>query len=153
MKITLRTATDADKSFCQQVHHEAYLDVVSIQFGEWDEAKADWFFQQRWGSQKYDIIDLDGMPVGCFSRQLNEDCITIDEIEVLPAFQNHGIGTELVRRQQEEAMRRGVSVRLRVLKKNKARLLYERLDFAVTGETNTHMMMEWATCKTLERTE
>jgi len=69
------------------------------------------------------------------------------------AFQNHGIGTELLRRLQKEAMRLGVPVRLRVLKKNKALQLYERLDFAVTGETDTHMLKDWAASKTLERTQ
>lgn len=148
MKILLRAATDADKAFCQQVHHEAYCDVVILQFGEWDEAKADWFFERRWASLKYDIIELNGMPVGCFSRQLSATCISVDEIELLPAFQNRGIGTQLVRRQKEEAMRLSVPVRLRVLKRNRAIRLYERLGFAVTGETDTHILMEWGAVKT-----
>lgn len=37
----------------------------------------------------------------------------------------------------------GLSVRLRVLKANpRAAALYERLGFAVTGETDTHVLME-----------
>lgn len=70
-------------------------------------------------------MTLDGIPVGCLSRQLNADHISIDEVEVLPACQNHGIGTELVRRQQEDAMKLGVPVRLRVLKRNNAQQLME----------------------------
>jgi len=153
MEITLRTATEEDKAFCQQVHHEAYHDVVKRQFGEWDEAKSDWFFEQRWSSLQYEVIELNGIPVGCFSRQVNADHVSIDEVEVLPARQNHGIGTELLRRQQEEATKLGMPVILRVLKKNRARQLYERLGFVVTGETDTHHLMEWVANETLERTQ
>ena len=153
MKITLRTATEVDKAFCQQVHHEAYQDVVTRQFGEWNEEKSDWFFEQRWASLQCEVVLLDGIPVGCFSRQLNADHISIDEVEVLPAYQNHGIGTELVRRLQEVAMKLGVPVRLRVLKENIAQQLYKRLGFVVTGETDTHKLMEWTTQQNIRETQ
>jgi GNAT superfamily N-acetyltransferase len=143
MKISLRHANDSDKAFCRQVHHEAYRDVVVRQFGVWDEAQQDSFFDEGWRSSAHEVIDLDGMAIGCFSRHVCEDHIFLAEVQLLPQFQRRGIGTEIVRRQQNDAQNMGIPLRLRVLNENRARQLYERLGFVVSGETATHTLMEW----------
>ena len=49
----------------------------------------------------------------------------------------------LIRDLQSEAERQGLPLNLQVLQGNPARRLYERLGFAATGETETHIMMSW----------
>lgn len=66
----------------------------------------------------------------------------IIEIQLLPEFQGHGIGTALLQRELRFADARGLPVRLQVLRENRARTLYERLGFRVCGETDTHFLME-----------
>ena len=62
-------------------------------------------------------------------------------IEVLPEYQNQGVGTALIKSILDEAHPTGQPVGLQVLKVNPARSLYERLGFLTTGETATHYMM------------
>ena len=49
-RLTLRLATDADKAFARHVHHQAYHDVIVRQFGEWNEAEQDAYFDSTWAS-------------------------------------------------------------------------------------------------------
>lgn len=66
------------------------------------------------------------------------------QVELLPQFQGQGIGTELLVRQLDEARQLGLPVRLGVLRESRARnKLYERLGFAICGETETHYLMQW----------
>jgi ribosomal protein S18 acetylase RimI-like enzyme len=62
-------------------------------------------------------------------------------IEVLPEYQNQGIGTAVIKSVLEQAHHTGRPVGLQVLKVNPARSLYERLGFLTTGQTATHYLM------------
>jgi len=71
------------------------------------------------------------------------DRLVLETIELLPAFQQRGIGSELIRALQRRALDRGVPVMLQVLKSNaRAKLLYERLGFFTVGEPATHHQMQ-----------
>ncbi len=142
MEISLRPVKPDDKEFCRRVHRLAYQDVVVRQFGQWDDALQDVFFEKQWASVSLQIIEFDGEAVGCFSREVRPDCISIDQIELLPQFQGTGIGTELLRQQVDEAKRLALPVRVQVLLANRALGLYEKLGFTVTGKTATHYLME-----------
>ena len=63
-------------------------------------------------------------------------------IYILPEHQSRGIGTHLVSELLAGARAAGLAVRLRVLKGNPARRLYEKLGFTVTREIETHDYME-----------
>ncbi len=59
-------------------------------------------------------------------------------IVIAPAFQNRGIGTQLM----HDVIARGKPVQLGVLFENhRARALYERLGFLEIGRTDTHYQM------------
>jgi ribosomal protein S18 acetylase RimI-like enzyme len=143
MNITLRLATPDDKEFCQQVHHLAYREVVVRQFGQWNETLQDSFFEKYWNSLALQIIEFEGRSVGCFSREIHHDDISINEIEVLPQYQRQGIGTQLLVQQLDEARRVRLPIRLQVLRENRARNLYKRLGFKAYDKTETHLLMEW----------
>jgi ribosomal protein S18 acetylase RimI-like enzyme len=64
-------------------------------------------------------------------------------IEVLPDWQGKGIGTTVIQRMIEGAQKAEKPFRLQVFKVNPARKLYERLGFIKTGETETHIQMEF----------
>ena len=81
--------------------------------------------------------------MGCFSREIRHDDISINEIEVLPQYQRQGIGTQLLVQQLDEARRVRLPIRLQVLRENRACNLYERLGFKVYDKTETHLLMEW----------
>ena len=67
----------------------------------------------------------------------------LSEIQLLPAYQGKGFGSNLVRELIDDARTKCLPLRLRVLKQNHARELYLRLGFVETSEIETHYYMEW----------
>lgn len=60
---------------------------------------------------------------------------------ILTSWQNQGIGTAFLEGLCARADDERVPIRLRVLKVNPARALYERFGFGVARETETHYIM------------
>ena len=52
MKLGRRPVAQADTEFARNAHHQAYHDVVVRQFGTWDEALQDKFFDGDWAGGK-----------------------------------------------------------------------------------------------------
>jgi ribosomal protein S18 acetylase RimI-like enzyme len=107
----------------------------------WDEQWQADYFRDHFDPTTREIIEYDGVPIGYISVERREDLIFLGVIEIAPDHQNRGIGTQLISALCDEADGRGVPVELQVLKVNPARRLYERLGFAVIGETDTHYLM------------
>ena len=118
--------------------------MVVRQFGAWDEALQDAFFEERWAPERLELIEEAGRRVGCLGCRVLATHVWIDEIQILPESQGRGVGSALLRRLLDDARSRGLPVRLQVLKANhRARELYLRLGFAVSGEAEKHVLMEW----------
>ncbi len=139
----LRAATPADEPFARRLHREAYEDVVTRQFGEWDAARQVAFFEAKWDPAHYRVIEVEGQLAGIVATSPRDDERFVDEIQLLPAFQSQGIGSAVLRGILEDAMAACLPVRLRVLRLNRAKALYERLGFTTYDETETHFLMEW----------
>ncbi len=142
MDIRLRPARETDKEFCRRVHHTALHDVVVRQFGQWDDALQDEFFEKSWVSLSRQIIEVNGAPAGTFSCAIYPDHLVIEQIYLLPRFQGQGIGTGLLRQQLDKAQELKIPARLNVLLENRARILYERLGFKIAGKTEIFYHME-----------
>ncbi|HKP10630.1 MAG TPA: GNAT family N-acetyltransferase [Blastocatellia bacterium] len=72
------------------------------------------------------------------------DEIRLADIALLPEHRGGGFGSALIRDLQDEAARSRLPVRLHVARDNRGSArLYERLGFAVTGDTGSHFKMEW----------
>ena len=90
----------------------------------------------------YSIIEDEGDDVGAVAIERAADHVQLEQLYVVPAFQNRGIGTGLVRRLIAESERTGKPLRLRVLAVNPARTLYEREGFVETARTAERVFME-----------
>jgi ribosomal protein S18 acetylase RimI-like enzyme len=141
--IDLRPATSDDYDFAFRVHCAAMRPSVERTFG-WDTDFQACYFRLHFDPAKREIICLDGVDVGILSVEERGESLFIASIEILPKYQGRGIGTNLIRRLQQKAKRQALPVTLQVLKGNRARGLYERLGFEVTGETDTHHRMKWS---------
>ncbi len=87
------------------------------------------------------IISWANTPVGCIAYRVHTTAIDLDYIALLPEFQRRGIGTHLVGQVVADADRAQLPVRLRVLRVNPARFLYERFGFALCGgDAQRHYM-------------
>jgi ribosomal protein S18 acetylase RimI-like enzyme len=82
-------------------------------------------------------------PIGRIVVDQGEAAIHLVDIALLAERRNAGIGTALIQSLQAEAAATGKPVRLSVLKSSRAVRLYERLGFAVVGDSGVHLAMEW----------
>jgi len=81
------------------------------------------------------VIERDGTPVGRLRVVRTPTDMTLAGIQILPTYQNQGIGTTLIELLKREADARGVPLNIGVEKDNPhARRLYERLGFELLGE-------------------
>ena len=138
-----RPARDEDFEFLFELTREALGPYVEEIWG-WrdDEQRAiQRRFYERGGVE---ILDEDGVAIGCVAVRRECDHVFLDRIAFLPRAQNRGLGTELVREVMEEAAALGLPVRLSVLSNNPARSLYARLGFHVTEVVEPRVRMEWA---------
>ena len=115
---------------------------VEQTFGPWD---PDWqaaYYRKRYNPVDLQIIQLDGVDIGMWFVQERTEEIYLARIEILPDYQGLGIGTAMVEGLLTLASERDKPVALQVLKVNRrARDLYQRLGFGVTGENDTHYIL------------
>lgn len=153
MKISLRPAGPDDDEFLSKVYASTRAEEVAA-WG-WPQAQQDAFLKMQFNAQQqaykwqfpeaqHSIILCDEARAGRLIVVRTDQEIRLTDIALLPEYRNAGAGTFFVKDLQAQAREAGLPARLRVAKTNlAARRLYERLDFAVTGESDTHFMMEW----------
>lgn len=142
--ITYRPADPRkDVEFARRTHHAAYHDVVVRQFGSWDQELQEKFFRQGWARAPHKIVLLHGTAIGVVSVEELRDHIFIHEIQILPEFQKKGIGSRFLAEQLALARQNGKFVKLKVLRENEAKKLYERHGFVCCEETEIDYQMIW----------
>jgi ribosomal protein S18 acetylase RimI-like enzyme len=153
MGVTWREATEDDVAFLTDVA------VLTLQDqGRWpagdDEAEyragyAEWTREQLRGeepdSELY-VVERDGVRVGRLRVVRRAGAaVEIAGLQVLPAHQGRGVGTDVVRRVAAEAHAAGLALELGVEKDNpRARALYERLGLRPVGEDDDEIRMRLA---------
>ena len=89
------------------------------------------------------VIEIEGERAGRLRVVRAPDHHELAGIQLLPAHQQHGIGTHLVEQFLVEARAAGLPARISVEKDNpRARALYERLGFVEVGETGAEVQLE-----------
>ena len=139
MRYALRPATAGDYDFIYQVKAVTLKEYIAQTWGR-NEADQQSRFSASFDPTQWQIVQLDGRDIGVLCLEREEDGFFLANIEILPPHQNRGVGTRIIEDILASARRDRLPVRLRVLKVNPARRLYERLGFVVTGETDTHYL-------------
>lgn len=142
MKLAYRPAVPEDFDFLFMLHEAAMRPYVEDAFGPW---QAEWqraYFRARFNPAEVRLIQLEGQDVGVLHVQERTEEIFLVSLEILPEYQGRGIGTTVMQELIESARQQGRPLALRVLKGNlRARYLYQRLGFGVTGENDSHYIM------------
>jgi ribosomal protein S18 acetylase RimI-like enzyme len=134
-------ATQQDEEFLYGLLKATMREYVDALWG-WDEAWQRAHFLEHLNPERSQIVVVDGVDIGVLTLEERQDEVILGQIYILPAYQNRGIGTRLIRSVVSDAFARQLPVALRVLKSNPAaRRLYQRLGFVDSGETETHYMM------------
>lgn len=139
-KIARRAAVLADAEWARQTHHAAVRAVVERQFGMWDEAQQDRFFEAEWLDGDFQVIERDGVACGYVCSEERTTDLHVRELVIAPAFQGQGVGTAVITAAIEAARERHVPVVLGTLHENMAANLYRRLGFVKVGRTDTHTL-------------
>ena len=139
--ITQRAASDADLDLIYQIVRDALGPYVVQTWGAWDDAAQRKRFDEVTRAQDHSILELDGQPIGCVCCREMDGELRLIRLMILPAYQNRGIGTQILREILAFADHRRLPVRLRVLRVNPARRLYERHGFVMGQASETHYTM------------
>jgi GNAT superfamily N-acetyltransferase len=132
--VTLREARSSDAPLLLSLAREAYREVLSLQFDGWDDDVHGARFEEKVASLPFFVAELNGEPVAAVSSSIHDDHLRVNELVVLPSFQNRGLGSFLLLRELERARSVGLPVRLHTLRLNRARAFYERHGFMVTAQ-------------------
>ena len=140
--VTVREATGADAPFLLSLAREAYREVLALQFGGWDESVHGGRFGEKIATLPFRVVELNGELVATVSSSIHADHVRVNELVVLPRFQNRGLGSFLLRQEIEGARRAGLPLRLHTFRLNRALRFYERHGFVVTARRENDIDLE-----------
>lgn len=149
--IALRPVGPDDRDFLLQVYASTREEELAQV--PWSEGEKEAFLRHQFDAQdrhyrehyegaSFDVVELDGVPVGRLYVARWPDEIRIMELSLLPEHRGAGIGTRLVRSILDEATRAGVRTSVHVEHENPARRLYERLGFAHVADVGVYRLLE-----------
>jgi GNAT superfamily N-acetyltransferase len=144
VRLQIRAATHDDTPFLVHLACEAYRDVVTRQFGSWNEREQATRFAAKVARLPFEVGELAGAPVAAVSSSVHADHVFLNDLLVLPEFQNRGTGAELLERVIRRAERLGLPLRLHTLVLNRALHLFERHGFVETSRDEVYVDMERA---------
>ena len=141
---TIRKARPNDSNFAYSVKKAAFKEYVNKIYG-WDDKEQRKLHEQRFRTQDFRVINIDGTDIGIIAVVIEPDCMKLNQFLLLPAYQGRNIGHQCMSLIMEEAHFLSLPVRLRVMKANpRALSFYQSLGFMRSGETETHDLMEFS---------
>lgn len=143
MNIQTRSARDSDYHWLLEMHHTVYRDLITQEFGYWNEDEELGLFMKAWESKPIEILMLKNKNVGMLIVDEHADHLWLDEIQIDPRYQHQGIGTEAIAHIIVRARTFYFPLRLRVLHANRgAYRLYQKLGFRQINRARHHTVME-----------
>jgi GNAT superfamily N-acetyltransferase len=144
MSVELRVALTTNAEFIYRVIETTMRGYVEKTWGSFKEETTRKNVAELIAAQEYAILQFEGQDIGALSVQRSPTHIQLNQLFILPPYQNRGFGTRIVRELAREAREAGKPLRLRVLAVNPARMLYEREGFKVVSTTPERIYMELA---------
>src|SRR4051794_38659161 len=150
--ISCRPVEPTDAEFLRCLYNSTREQELAIL--DWSDDQKDAFLAMQYEAQdnhyraayadaSFDIVAVDETAVGRVYVHRGRDVISLVDISLLPAYRGRGIGTQLLRGLQAEAVEGNKSLRLHVEVGNGAVHLYERLGFERAGESGLYAELEW----------
>ncbi len=141
--LTLRPSVAADFDYCYQILLDGMADYVTESFGGWNDDEERAIFAGKFARDIYAIIEMNGLPIGCLALETLRDEFILEPIAIAPEFQGRGLGTRLLCDNLVRADRDHLPVRLRCLKSNPSKRLYDRLGFQVIEDQGVRWIMRY----------
>jgi len=149
--LTRRPVEPADEEFLRAVYASTRAEELALT--NWDAAQRDVFIRMQFAAQHqhyfhvcpraaYEVVLLDGRPVGRIHVDRREQEIRILDLTVLAEHRNAGIGA-LIPELIAEAAQAGTLVTVYVEGHNRSRRLFERLGFVEAGGNGFSVLLQW----------
>lgn len=119
-------------------------EFIIMTWGTWNEERVQSESYEDSRSPNAQVIQVDDISIGVFVVERCPKHIQLEQIYLLPEYQQMGIGTALLNNLMLEASQSKMPVHLRVMAVNPAKRFYERLGFVVTEATTEFLFMEKA---------
>ena len=109
----------------------------------WDDSYQRELHNRRFAAQDVCIIQFCGVDVGFLAISHTSGMLKVNQLFILPEYQERGIGSACMRRILDDASLEQKPVMLQVLRVNTRSIaFYQRLGFTIVGESTTHVQME-----------
>ena len=151
--LSLRPETDADEQFLFRLFAATKADEMTLM--PLDDVGKDFLlrtqfrsmnasYRQQFPAARFDIVELNGVPIGRLITDVQPDQVYYVDIALLPETQQGGIATALMQAVLQEPAGLGVPARVKVLMHNVASLrLCQRIGFTVRTEEPPFLELEW----------
>ncbi len=151
--LTFRPITEDDLPFLRQLYGSTREDEMAM-VADWSEAQKTQFLDQQFHAQhtfymdqfksaKFELVLIDGKPIGRLYKERRPDEIRLIDIALLSEHRQKGYGRQLMEGVLAEGASLGLPVRIHVERNNPAMRLYDRLGFKNIGDTGVYFLMEW----------
>lgn len=137
MKISLRTAIEDDLAILDGIYTQNMRDYVEQNYS-WNGN----LFKSKFVPDDYIVILKQQEIIGFFKIVTEKNSLYLGEIQIKATHQNKGIGTRILQSIIDRGQSKYQRICLQVLKGNPAIKLYQRLNFQVFAETETHYKMQ-----------
>lgn len=146
-RVSLRTSTSADEAFLRALFAgtRPELALLPPELVEMQHRAQDDQYRRANPDARFDIVEVDGQPVGRLYVDRRPAAIHVIDISLLPAHRGTGLGSALIGALQDEATHTGRAVTLHVTPTGPV-ALYERLGFrpAVASQDGIYRLLTWS---------
>ncbi|MBV8659117.1 MAG: GNAT family N-acetyltransferase [Burkholderiales bacterium] len=140
---TLRPGRNDEADFIFDVTRITMAEYAARSLKNWRRESMREFADDTAAKGSFEIIEADGERAGLLIVERHDSHIQLANLFIMPAFQNKGIGSHIIRMLIDESHAQTRPLKLRVFTSNPARMLYQRLGFAVTDQTEERYFMEY----------
>ena len=149
--ITLRPIGADDMAFLCRVYASTREEELAVT--DWSSAQKEAFlamqfnaqhayYQENYPGAAFQVILLDGQPIGRLYLDRWPGELRIVDIALLPAYRGRGVGTTILNAVLSEGRRLSLPVRIHVERFNPALRLYTRLGFRLAVDKGVYYLME-----------
>ena len=144
MDYRIRFATPNDHDLIYALKAESVRPYVEKIWG-WDEDYQRKDFDSDFSRIKqFNVIEIDESFAGFVQYYFEYPYFEVVEIHLLPEYRGKGIGSDILRYLQKVCFSHDRKIRSGCFKENnRAKVLYQKLGFMQTEETNTHYILEY----------
>ncbi len=160
-RLALRVETPADADFLYDLYAATRSGEMALV--DWSDAQQRQFLSMQFEAQSrhyrehfadasFDLIELDGVPIGRLYVYRGEHEFNIIDIALMPDCRGRGIGGFYLRSVLDEARAAGCAVVIHVEQNNPAMRLYLRLGFKRVKAVGIYWFMRWCDAPNQENT-